>query len=125
MPIRLLIRPVTTEPMTAPMEAMAMTTPSAPGWMSRYWFAYRITSAQKTKLKKLIVAVASSEARIRGECRIQDAPARRWPCSAGSVGGSSGEILLSEKAEIRYEKASARSAAGADSACTSRPPALG
>src|SRR5262245_54023271 len=125
MPIRLPIRPVTTEPITAPMEATAMTSPSAPGWMSRYWFAYRITSAQKTKLKKLIVAVAKSDGRITDECQIHDIPARRWPCSAVSVGGSSGLILLSEKAEIRYEKASASSATGADRACTSTPPMLG
>src|SRR5262249_25115209 len=89
------------------------------------WFAYRITSAQKTKLKKLIVAVAKSDGRITDECQIHDIPARRWPCSAVSVGGSSGLILLSEKAEIRYEKASASSATGADRACTSTPPRLG
>ena len=70
MPIRRLIRPVSTDPISAPIEATAMMMPSAPGWMCRYRFAYRITSAKKTKLKKLIVAVASSEARTTGECRM-------------------------------------------------------
>ena len=42
-----------------------------------------------------------------------------------SVGGSAARSALSEKAEPRNESASATSATGADSSCTSRPPMLG
>src|ERR1041384_6081734 len=49
------------------MDAAPSTSPSTPVVTPRVRFAYRMNSAQKTKLKKLIVAVASSEARIPGE----------------------------------------------------------
>ena len=47
-------------------------------------------SAQKMKLKRLIVAVASSEARMDGLPQRKRTPATTWPLSASSVGGSSG-----------------------------------
>src|SRR5919197_4603949 len=81
--------------------------------------------AQKTKLKRLIVAVASSDARMIGEPAMYRAPARRCPRAACSVGGSTGEIERSASADARNERASATSAPGADRTCTSRPPALG
>src|SRR2546423_7086892 len=82
-------------------------------------------SAQKTKLKKLIVAVASSEARTIGEPRMYRMPAFKCPRSAFSVGGSTGEIDLRASAEATKETASTTSAPGADRAWTSSPPTLG
>src|SRR5436189_31409 len=82
-------------------------------------------SAQKTKLKKLIVAVASSEARMIGECHRYRMPAFTCPRSAFSDGGSSGLIDESVKADTRNEIASAIRAPGAENAWTSRPPMLG
>src|SRR4051812_8327973 len=84
-----------------------------------------MNSEKKTKLKKLIVAVAASVERTVGERRIQRAPAETWPRSAFSVGGSSGATRASEYADARYEHASTTSAIGAVSTCTSSPPRLG
>jgi len=81
-------------------------------------------SAQKTRLKRLIVAVASREARITGERQMYRAPAWRWPRSTASVAGSTGEIERSMKAETRKETASAISAPGAERSWTRRPPTL-
>jgi hypothetical protein len=66
-PIRRLIAPVASEPSTPPIEAAPSTRPSTPGVTPSVFVANRMNSAQKTKLKKLIVAVASSEARMIGE----------------------------------------------------------
>src|SRR5437763_8404085 len=82
-------------------------------------------SAKKTKLKKLSVDVASSENQIIGVLRMNCQPALRCARSAGSVGGSTGEIRLSANAEATNENASTTSAAGAESTCTIRPPRLG
>src|SRR5438477_9355617 len=82
-------------------------------------------SAKKTKLKKFSVDVASSENQIIGVRRMNCHPALRWPRSAGSVGGSTGEIRLSANAEATNENASTTSAAGADRICTIAPPRLG
>src|SRR5919197_2235795 len=84
-----------------------------------------MNSAQKTKLKKLIVAVASSEARITGDRQRYRRPALMCPLSASSVGGSTGLIELRVNAETTKETASAISAPGAESAWTRRPPTLG
>src|SRR5437764_15062960 len=84
-----------------------------------------MNSAQKMKLKRLIVAVASSEARIVGFPNTKRIPATTWPRSASSVGGSSGEIELRKNAEKRNETESTSSAKGAFSAWTRRPPRLG
>src|SRR5690348_2685792 len=82
-------------------------------------------SAQKTKLKKLIVAVESSFARTIGEPQMYRMPAFRCPRPASSVGGSSGWIECIVQAETTYEKASTTSAIGAENTCTSKPPRLG
>src|SRR5262249_31807261 len=84
-----------------------------------------MNSAQKTKLKKLIVAVASRDACTIGELRMYPIPALMCPRCAGSVGGSTGEIELIAKAEQRNVSASATSATGAERASTSAPPTLG
>jgi hypothetical protein len=52
-------------------------------------------------------------------------PALTCPRSAFSVGGSTGLIVESEKADTRNEHASAISAPGAENAWTSNPPMLG
>src|SRR5438094_8186519 len=82
-------------------------------------------SVQKTKLKKLIVAVASSEARTIGEPRMYLAPTARRPPPSASAGGSTGEMRLRENAETRNETASVTSVTGAESNCTRKPPRLG
>src|SRR5256714_6675705 len=81
--------------------------------------------AKKTKLKKLIVDVASRLNQIIGVLRMNCQPPFRCPRSAGSVGGSTGEIRLSAKAEATNENASTTMAAGAESTCTINPPRLG
>src|ERR671935_230052 len=82
-------------------------------------------SAKKTKLKKLIVAVASSDARMIDVLAMNRAPAERCPRSASSVGGSTGLIVRRQSAETRKEQASATSATGALKSWTSSPPTLG
>src|ERR1051325_4982250 len=82
-------------------------------------------SAQKTKLKKLMVEVASSELRTIAELRMKRMPDLMWPRSAGSTGGSSGEIERSVSAETTKEKASTTSAIGAENTCTRTPTTLG
>src|SRR3954465_1279964 len=82
-------------------------------------------SAQNTKLKKLIVAVPSSELLTPLALRMQRMPDVMWPRSAGSTGGSSGEIERSVSAETTNETASTTSAMGAEKACTRAPPTLG
>src|SRR3954469_14614636 len=84
-----------------------------------------MNSEKKTKLKKLIVAVAASADRTVGDARIQRAPAETWPRSAFSVGGSSGATRASATAEPRNETASTTSAYGAVRTWTSSPPRLG
>src|SRR5829696_4149398 len=81
--------------------------------------------AEKTKLKKLIVAVAPSAARTVGEPKTQRTPATTCPSAASSVGGSTGEIRPRKKAEARNEQASTTSVTGAEISCTSTPPTLG
>jgi hypothetical protein len=81
--------------------------------------------AKKAKLKKLIVAVAPSAARITGERRMKRAPAITRPDSSVAAGGSTGSIRRRNTAETRNETASTTSAYGAVSSWTSRPPAGG
>src|SRR5690349_21482674 len=82
-------------------------------------------SAQKTKLKKLIVAVESSFARTIGEPQMYLMLAFRWPRPASSTGGSCGWIERIVSAETTNENASTTSASGAENTCTSSPPKLG
>src|SRR5689334_3598852 len=82
-------------------------------------------SAQKTKLKKLIVAVESSFARTIGEPQMYWIPAFRWPRPGASVGGSCGWIERIVSADTTNENASTTSATGAEKICTSNPPRLG
>src|ERR1051326_5454645 len=82
-------------------------------------------SAQKTKLKKLIVAVASSELRTIAELRMKRMPDLMWPRSAGSTGGSSGGVERSGRGEATKEKAATTSAIRAENPCTRTPPTLG
>ena len=82
-------------------------------------------SAAKTKLKKLIVAVAPSAARMIGLPKTQRTPATTWPFPGASVAGSSTSSDLRKSAETTYEQASRTSVTGAEIACTSRPPMLG
>ena len=77
------------------------------------------------KLKKLIVATAASEARTIAEPRMNRAPASRPPCSGPDFGGSAVRIRLRNQADPRNDSASAATANGAVSHCTSTPPTLG
>ena len=56
---------------------------------------------------------------------MKRAPATSAPRPVASVGGSAGLIRPRKNAEPRKDSASAASANGADSACTSSPPTLG
>ena len=76
------------------------------------------------KLKKLIVAVASSVGRTIGELFTNSIPLRIPPPST-SGGASSGLIRPSRRAELRNVSASATIATGAESARTRRPAVLG
>ena len=82
-------------------------------------------SAAKTKLKKLIVAVAPSAARMIGLPKTQRTPATTCPFPGVSVAGSSTSTVLRKSAETTYEHASTASVTGAEIACTSTPPMLG
>ena len=53
------------------------------------------------------------------------APASRPPRPGGPVGGSAERIRLRNQADPRNDSASATTANGAVSHCTSRPPTLG
>ena len=66
-PIRRPSRDVTTEPISPPTAPAPRTIPSVAGRTFSERTAYRMKSAWKTKLKRLIVAVASSEERMTGE----------------------------------------------------------
>src|SRR4029079_9991344 len=82
-------------------------------------------SAWNAKLKRLIVAVASSEPRIVGFRRTYLMPATPVPRAPVSVGGSTGEIEARKPAEKRYETESSSSVTGAFRIWTSTPPRLG
>ena len=76
------------------------------------------------RLKKLIVAAVTSDARTSAERAMNRAPASTDP-PASSAAGSAGRIRLRKNAEPRNDSASATMANGADSTCTSIPPTLG
>src|SRR6266536_3206788 len=61
-------------------------------WMKR---------AKNAKLKKLIVAVAQSDARTTGERRMKRAPATTRPRSSVEDGGSTGSIRRRKMTEIK------------------------
>src|SRR3984957_18849744 len=76
------------------------------------------------RLKKLIVPTASSEERTIGEEIMNRAPAVTAPLSV-LAGGSVVLVRTRKNAEPRNDSASASTAIGADSNCTSTPPMLG
>src|SRR2546423_10205104 len=84
-----------------------------------------MNSADRTKPKRLTVAVAPSAGHMMRELRMKRRPSRTPPRLSASPTGSSGGIRESIEAETRKENASARSAAGPESSCTSSPPTLG
>ncbi len=84
-----------------------------------------MNSAKNTKLKKLMIETASSEARTTGECLMNLAPAVSEPLPGSAAGGSFGWIRARKHAEPRNEAASASTASGAVRNWTSAPPTLG
>ena len=83
-----------------------------------------MNSAQKTKLKKLIVAVAASVERTTADPAIHRSPTVTPFCSR-SGGGSSGWMRARSAPDPRNENASRRSAPGAVNAWTRNPAAVG
>ncbi len=114
----------TTEPSKPPTAPAPSTSPSVPGDTSSACVAYSTNNAQKTKLKKLIVAVARSVARTTSDAAIQRSPTVT-PRSFSSGGGSAGRIRPRSAPEPRNETASSRSAPGAVTACVRNPAIVG
>src|SRR3954451_2752743 len=77
------------------------------------------------KLKRLMVAVARSDARRLGVRQMKRTPAETCASAVSSVGGSTGRIARRNAAEPTNENASTRSANGADASCDRIPPRLG
>src|SRR5205823_11005740 len=86
---------------------------------------YSMNRAMNAKSKKLMTDAETSDARTIGEPRMNRAPADSEPGPAAAAGASRILIRRRKNAEPRKDRASAATANGALSACTSRPPRLG
>ena len=107
-PIRSASRLVTAAPSTPPTAAAPSTAPIRPARKCSSRTAYSRYRAENIRLKKLMVATASSEARTIGEPAMNRAPAVTEPFAVlSSADGSAGRMRRKKKADPRNDTASA------------------